>query len=408
VFVTVDADWQPRQVIGELDIEITPGDVRHYTTTQTVSGDSGTSPSSSGLSFAVDGDSLVVGARYSVAIKEISLDASYPGTTAGARYPATAGELMDMEVRDAGPLNLVLVPFQYNNDGSGRLPPLDDVAMGYYRDLFGSMYPTGELNLTIRDTVQYSSYIGSGSGWSSWLDTLTSIRDNDNPPPNTYYYGIAAPRSSFSSFCNSGCIIGLGWVPGRDDEYGRASVGVSFPDRVGSYTAAHEVGHTMGRSHAPCGGPSGVDGNYPYSGASIGVWGYYGAQDEYKDPDDYTDVMGYCNDQWISDYTHDGIFHRLIHVNQLSAASVTTTRYRVGIIDGDGAVSWLRYDDITSRVAGEHIAIMMADGNGDEIAAVDGHFYPYDHLEGGMLLVPVVDGPAPVTLHADRLGALPW
>ena len=408
VFVTVDAAWQTRQVVGELDIEVAPGDVRRFTTTQTISGNSGPNPIASGLAFTVDGTAVAVGARYSVAIKELTGQASYPGTTEDARYPAAAGALQDMEVRDSGPLNLVLVPFEYNADGSGRLPPLDDVALGYYRDLFGSMYPTGQVNLTVRAAVPYSSSIGSGSGWNGWLDTLTSIRDNDNPVPNTYYYGVAAPRSSFNSFCNGGCIIGLGWVPGQNDEYGRAAVGVSFPDRVGSYTAAHEVGHTMGRNHAPCGGPSGVDGNFPYSGAHIGVWGFDASKDTLKDPDDFTDVMGYCDDQWISDYTHDGIFHRLSYVNQLTAASATPVRYRVGIVDADGAVDWRRYDDVSSRVAGEPIAISMADGNGNDRGSVDGHFYRYDHLEGGMLLVPVVDGPEPVTIHADEFGALAW
>lgn len=409
VFVTVDAGWQAREVTGELDIEVAPGDVRRYTTTQTISGDSGTDPTTTGLVFKVDGADFTIDARYAVAVKESSLDASYPGSTDEARYPAELGALQDMEVRDPGPLNIVLVPFQYNNDGSGRMPPLDATAMQYYQDLFTSIYPTGQVNVTVRDAVQYSSYIGTSSGWSSWLDTLTSIRDNDNPPANTYYYGVASPRASFSAYCNNGCILGLGWVPGANDEYGRASVGVSFPDRVGSYTAAHEIGHTLGRSHAPCGGPSGVDGNFPHSGAAIGVWGYYAAADELLDPGDYTDIMGYCNTQWISDYTHDAIFHRLVAVNQSSNATTgAPTRYRVGIVDGDGAVDWRRYDDVTSRVAGELRVITMADADGDEMGSVEGHYYPYDHLDGGMLLVPVTDGAQPATVHAEGIGALDW
>ncbi len=412
VLVDTAADFTAREITGQLEIEVAPGDVRLYTTVQMLPAGSGKHPAESGFAFQVAGDDLVAGARYSVTLVETSLDASFPGATDGARFPAGAeATRQDMEVRSInGPLNLVLVPFQYNADGSGRLPPLDDATLDKYRALFGAMYPIGEINLTVREPVPYSGSLTGGGGWSSWLDTLTNIRDNDNPPPNTWYFGVAAPRSSFSAYCNGGCIVGLGWVPGRDDEYGRASVGVSFPDALGLFTAAHEVGHTMGRSHAPCGGPSGVDPSYPYSGASIGVWGYDVFEDDLKQPSEYTDVMGYCNRQWISDYTYDGILHRIEHVNSTAAAAApeSSSRYRVGIVDELGAITWRRYDDIQSRVGGEQRAVQLLDADGTDIGAVTARFYGYDHIPGGMILVPVDNGPSPASIRIDRVGTVAW
>jgi hypothetical protein len=405
VFVDVDPDWQPRPVQAELELEVAPGDVRTFTAAATVSAASGGDPDEAAFSIAVPGEVLTASARWAVTIRETT-GASHPGSADGARWPAADRTPLGAESAN-GPLHLVLVPFEYNADGSGRLPPTDEAALQKYRDLFTAMYPVAEVELTVREPVPYSATIGAGSGWSSWLDYLTNLRDSDNPPANTYYYGIAAPRSTFGAYCSGGCIVGLGWVPGRNDEYGRAAVGVSFADSLNRYTAAHEVGHTMGRNHAPCGGPSGVDPGYPYSGAGIGVWGYDAIAGELKDPGDYTDVMGYCDTQWISDYTYEGIFERISYVNTLSAATNAPRLYRVALVDERGAASWRRYDEIQSTVEGEPIDVALLDADGGTTGHVAGHFYRYDHLGGGMLLVPVPDV-APAAVAPQGLPAMAW
>ncbi len=407
VGVSLDGEWQNREVTGELAIEVAPGDIRLYAVTRTVSAESSTDPDS-GFAFKIDGADITTTSRYAVTIRELTVDGSYPGTADGARYPAV--EIASFGALSSnGPLNLVLVPFQYNADGSGRLPPTDATSIQYYKDLFTAMYPVAEVNLTVREPVPYSSSISSGGGWGTWLDRLAELRDNDDPPPNTYYYGIASPRSSFSAYCNGGCIIGMGWVPGRNDEYGRASVGVAFDDRLGGFTAAHEVGHTLGRNHTPCGGPSGVDWSYPYSGGRIGVWGYDAIEDSLKNPDDYTDVMGYCNTQWISDYTYEAIFERISYVNSSSAAAEINSpqTYRVGLVDDKGVLTWRRYDDVQSRVGGDQIDVALLDGNGAETGHVTGHYYRYDHLGGGMLLVPVPRD-APAAVRPAGIGTVAW
>ncbi len=409
VFVDVEDGWQNRQIIAELDIETSAGVLKRYTSTQTIDGASGSDPFSSGFAFVVNGADFTAEGRYAVTLRETTSDAEYPGESDGARWPLAAGELDAFEPWEMhGILNLVLVPFAYNADGSGRVPPIDEAALQQYRDLFGRMYPVAEINLSVRETVPYNSSL-IGGGWSAWLDRLTQIREQDNPPANTYYYGVASPRASFGAYCNGGCIVGLGWVPGRDDEYGRASVGVSFAGDVNVFTAAHEVGHNMGRNHAPCGGPSGVDGSYPYSGAAIGVWGYDSTTQELKQPSEHKDVMSYCNNQWISDYTYDGITHRLSHVNQTVASAVATPRrYRVGLVDGAGKVTWRRYTTIRSRVGGQQMMFNQRRADGSSMGTVAARFYRYDHLDGGMLLVPVDSGRVPAKIVSPLTGAVTW
>jgi hypothetical protein len=73
-----------------------------------------------------------------------------------------------------------------------------------------------------------------------------------------------------------------------------------------SSVAAHEWGHNWNRQHAPCGGAGNPDAGYPYADGTIGVYGLDVAAVELK-PLTSHDLMGYCNDEWISDYTYTGV-----------------------------------------------------------------------------------------------------
>ena len=68
----------------------------------------------------------------------------------------------------------------------------------------------------------------------------------------------------------------------------------------------HELGHSHGRLHSPC-GVSDPDWNYPYPNADIGVWGHDLRTDEFYPPT-RKDMMSYCPNPdrslaWISDST---------------------------------------------------------------------------------------------------------
>ena len=80
-------------------------------------------------------------------------------------------------------------------------------------------------------------------------------------------------------------------VTNPTDSASRGSVGLGFTGDGSAGTMAHEVGHAHGRSHAPCGGASGVDPGFPYSGGAIGTWGYSAATKQLMDPAQTKDVM---------------------------------------------------------------------------------------------------------------------
>jgi len=176
-------------------------------------------------------------------------------------------------------LPLTLVPvLQPGQTSSPTLPSTD---------LLRDMLPLRDVQVAVRPAFSYGSVIGNNNeGWSNLLSALRSLRTSD--ASSRYYYGVV------SAGYNSG-IAGIGYV--------------GFPVSAGwdaSGSAArvmvHEIGHNLGQGHAPCNVTG--DAGYPYPGGSIGTWGYSLAGNTLFNPQQYKDVMSYCNPQWISDYMY--------------------------------------------------------------------------------------------------------
>jgi hypothetical protein len=395
IYVDVDASFTARPIEARVTL-----DGIEYTAEHEITGSSGDTPDSA-LQITVPGEAISVGSEYAVSLHEVTHGPAV-GAASDARYPAEGAADLDV-LSPNGELHLVLVPFRYNADGSGRLPPTDDAAASFY-EAFKAIFPVADVQLTVREPVNMNMSLATSDGWSAWLDLLRQVRSFDDPPDNTYYYGISAPASSFSGYCNGGCIAGLGHVPSASNTFLFASVGVSFDDALGAGTAVHEVGHTMGRNHAPCGGASGVDSQYPYQGASIGTWGYDARGGALKSPSQYTDVMGYCRAQWISDYQFASIFNRIRTVNNFAPARVGETHsYRVGLVDGDGHIDWRRETTLAAPPAGGDIRVSLQGDDGSELGTADGHFFPYDHLDGGVVYVPIEDDSVPAAFAPTGL-----
>jgi hypothetical protein len=128
--------------------------------------------------------------------------------------------------------------------------------------------------------------------WTTLLSELATKRTADGVT-DRYYYG--AVHTTY----NSG-VAGYGYI-------GTPPVAIGW-DANGSFASvfAHEEGHNFNRAHSPCGGAGSPDLNYPYPGAIIGVpgWDAFAASNNIKGSASYTDVMGYCSTQWISDYVY--------------------------------------------------------------------------------------------------------
>jgi hypothetical protein len=241
-------------------------------------------------------------------------------------FPSTGSPRIE-DVRAIGPFAVRFVPvIQAVNGLTG------DVTSGNADQFLATtqqLFPLESYDADIRapytftDTIPIESDNATGT-WSRVLNEINALRLADTS--SRYYYGVV--KTSYS-----GGIAGIGYVPGN------AAVGW---DRLpsGSGVAAHEWGHNWGRSHAPCGGAGNPDPSYPYPGGQIGVWGYDLGSASLVPPT-APDIMGYCSNDWISDYTYSGVLSHI--ATRFSVAGISSGarrpmllvwgRVRAGVIE---------------------------------------------------------------------------
>jgi hypothetical protein len=268
------------------------------------------------------------------------------------------------------------------------MPDTSAAQLEQYRQLFMKLYPTTEVVLQVGPTFGWGGGISpGGNGWDSLLNAISEERQSAAAAFDEFYYGIFQPASSFGNFCGGGCVAGLGFIGDPNGEYSRAAIGLGYSGESATWTAVHEVGHNHGRPHSPCGGVSGADGNYPYSNADIGVWGMDIFTKQLFEPG-HKDFMSYCEPSWISDYVYEQILGFMQATGGQSiyipADEMNRPYERVSFgVDGATFLS-----DITMQKPPfgtiKTVDITTASG---ETKTVQGTFYPYDHIDGGVLFV---------------------
>ena len=234
---------------------------------------------------------------------------------------------------DVPPLNVKVVPINYIHPPTGKeYPPASSSFLG---PGLVRMFPVSSAPVTTRNpSVSWSRNLSVDDNWRLLLNEITSKKQLDNAPDSQVYYGLVPlfDNNGFSWF--SGGIVGIGWVGLR------VSVGLAdaSPYLSGTETANHEIGHNLGRDHAPC-GVSGDD-NYPYPGGLIGQYGLRPDIMKLFDPATYVDIMSYCEPTWISDYNYQALFNAQMSSGaaaQSSQEQVESLLVRANLLD-DGTV----------------------------------------------------------------------
>ncbi|MGD9960737.1 M66 family metalloprotease [Nocardioides sp.] len=165
-----------------------------------------------------------------------------------------------------------------------------------------NLYPTPQVQVVSYQTMDYDEEITSDIGqgcdkFSDLLDAVSELGADDG----SIVYGL------YNVGVDNGTVGGCGG--------GGAGVGKI----ARTTTAAHEIGHALGRQHAPCdnvtrcASPDNQDGSYPdYSGFdsdSIGEYGFDATVSlgAVKPPSTWHDMMGYSPNKWISPYTYKAL-----------------------------------------------------------------------------------------------------
>jgi hypothetical protein len=200
-----------------------------------------------------------------------------------------------LEFIQVPPLRLHAVLVNYLGSPPQQAPSVADL-----RDVLiyaEKILPVPWIEFTGVSVIDYAGDLSyEGSGWSGLVNRLSEMQ-GDSPD---IYYAL---------------------VPDDTVAYGKSRVGRAGASTQDPYAAAHEIGHTLGRLHAPCGGAPNVDPNYPFTFADLWEVGIDDAGEIYADG--YFDIMGYCDERWITPYTYEGILStvRAIQASGLTAGS---------------------------------------------------------------------------------------
>lgn len=204
-----------------------------------------------------------------------------------------SGTPLALDLRDAPPFRVTFVPV--TTKANGRQGDVTTSNTGDYLETAMRVHPLrsheAAVHAVYTTSTDFPLQSDNGNGaWTTVLGEIQALRGAESS--SRYYYGVVNPGYS------SG-VAGVGYVGFP------VAIGWDKPGTRGS-VAAHEWGHNWGRQHAPCGGAGSTDGSYPYSGGVIGVVGYDVVNETLK-PADSHDLMGYCSNEWISDYTYKGV-----------------------------------------------------------------------------------------------------
>lgn len=340
------------------------------------------------LTFAIPGARIGTELNYTFTIEQAANGRTdNPGSRFAQTVPV-AGK--------ANTFRLMIVPYQYNADGSGRLPDTSPEMVEKYRQRFLALYPVSNVEVSVHAPVAWSQAIQpDGTGWQSVGFNLYGLRISEGIPDDVYLYGVFQPTANLGQFCFGGCLLGVTLLNDDPPDVGnvqlRLALGVGYAD-VALNTAAHEIGHAHGRGHANCGpgiAPNSLDPTFPHAKGGIGVWGWDLTTGALQDPAVATDIMSYCKNQFISDYNYQKLFDRTQNVNLPSVIAKPAEYFLIGD-DGLGARE-MKKVALRGLPPGREVAVRV-DTMSEKNVAATGWYTPYDHLPGGWLLVPATVG----------------
>ena len=195
-----------------------------------------------------------------------------PGLGIAKRIPEEGRAGVD--VRAMPPFDLTVIPFLWSADPDSSVLEIGGADGEFFRTT-RTLLPIGEFGVDMHEPVLTSSNDVDGL-----LEETKAIRVMEGG--TGYYLGMI---SSETDGAQGVAELGL-----------PSAVAVTDPVIV-----AHELGHTMGLQHAPCGG-SDSDPAFPQLDGSIGAFGYDFSDGGRIVPPDTPDLMSYCRPPWIGDY----------------------------------------------------------------------------------------------------------
>lgn len=384
LFVTPSSGFSPRELSARLTLTPSGGSSSLFYSRKTISAASTDADANNSFQIPVPASAMSGSMRYAVQIVECG---SPSGSTGATRFPASGD--VDLGVKTTGGLRITILPIQVGN----YRPDTSETALAGYASQMMAMYPVTNVTFTVGTSLTMTSPVD----WSAMLDKVRAQRTSEKPASDVYYFGLVKPADTLRTYCGSSCTTGIGYVvssaTGSTAANSRAAVGIGFGDKNSYLTMAHEVGHNHGRNHAPCstgGTISGVDPNFAYAGGLIGSWGYDARTKTLYDPSKSSDIMSYCTNQWMSDYTYGAIVTRVAAVNGVAMVHVppqSLSRWRILLLDDKGPRWGIPITDETPP-EGEAELATAQDAAGNTVANVVVYRTLIADMEASMIMIP--------------------
>jgi hypothetical protein len=365
IFVQPEAGFTPRTLAAELELN----GQKHFAQAEIAAASSDADPSTT-FNFILSGNELPASVNIAATLHELPGAAADPGNVApGARWPASASASLPMTDTRGG-LRITFVPLEIDGSTGNATPE-------HAARLIESMmqvYPVAEVPFEIAPVLSLNT-----TSWTGALQGVAEQRERDDAPPEDFYYGLVAGGGAG--------VQGISYTVSNPNQlHPRASVGKDAETSID--TLPHEIGHALGREHAPC-GTSG-DRDYPYEGASIGTWGFDIDTERLLGPDTFKDLMSYCDPAFISDHNYREIADRILSMKMLSeGGDIAPARTRgpaferVLLHESDAEVLEARGASIdgSTEVA---VVLTLRGGGTRQLRA---RFFPHAHTATGLLLL---------------------
>lgn len=180
------------------------------------------------------------------------------------------------------PLYITAVPMVIG----GTAPNMPSEA--WMRDMLESHWPLSEVNIRVR--APYN--VPANANVKDLRDLLIVLRDLRNAEGAQEHYHGFFNRSAIEDKRYAG----MAYRPGIS--------GVTW-DQQDSDTFSHELGHNFSIGHINCGGPEGVENDFPYDPNQLGSVGVGLDNNIVFNPTNTTDLMSYCHPRHISDWVYE-------------------------------------------------------------------------------------------------------
>jgi len=233
-------------------------------------------------------------------------------------------------------MNLRILDVPYAKDGLVHYPRVVDKTL--LESWLRRAYPIKTLNVWWFDLgVPYIGVpdpilVNLGLAWSKTQRILFNGED-----PWMRYYGMVSDKGDFMRGMSFGIPANVAAGPaGGPGTGGKGNPnGASLWDTDASYGdwyGGHELGHAYNRGHVVCSGGEGWPiGAYPYPNGDISP-----SQEEWARntiygldvisptviPPSWKDVMSYCPDEWISDFTYEAIYNLMVLEKPVAPAQI--------------------------------------------------------------------------------------